>query len=676
MDQAVWLDLNKYNLGHSSLRPVIQLGAKGMTENLLRKLGLRKKELDILSTCLSVLLEVTGSVEELLKLDLPMADKLREIQGHIKHLAEQADMSLEECQIEVQRALSKDVRKRYAAYYTIDKGVDLISSLASLHVKDSNLIIADPFIGSGRLLAKTIESIGPNRVKLAWGVEPLALPALVAYTSLLDTLRDPSKVKVTVGDAFSVLPNSLSREFDSLKANVIVTNPPFTRWMLLPKDYRDGLLRIIKRLGYSEYITRREVGLQLISMFLIDYILEKGGFLGAVLPASTFYTIYGRGYKEFLLENYDIKALIENLGGPFSTDSGFKELIVIAVKGVEYGGTSLYRINDSLESLGRINLRKVPKFIQMNWLSLFNPLREPVTELFQEGLSSGSLDYWGKIMGKSLIRGLEMYGPDFFFVPNRYWKVLRDGHESLVIEHLGEQLAIPKEFLIRTLRKPSLYANKIEVNPDTYMLAIPPLNLEELPRDIRSYMDWGARSRTSAPAMKVFGKKWYSHVYTQVRSKRPFGRVFIPDKVDLMFRNRGVFANYSEEPVSASKNFYLLKGLDEDKAKQVASWLNSTPFLAVLCLMGRRISDTWTRLLENDYLELPMINPATIEGDSIVAIFDQIKFKELPPLGEQLEEEYRRSLDETLLRSMDISSQILEKIYEYLRGYMTYNLSP
>ncbi len=652
----------------SSSRLVIRLGAKGMTENLPRKLGLKKKELDILSTCLSVLLEVTGSVEELLKLDLPMAGKLKGIRGHIKHLAEQAYMSLEECQIEVQKALTKDMRKRYAAYYTIDKGVDLISSLASLHVKDNNLIIADPFIGSGRLLTKTIESIGPSRVKLAWGVEPLALPALVAYTSLLDTLRNPSKVKVTVGDAFFTLMSSLSREFDSLKANVIVTNPPFTRWMLLPKDYRDSLLSIIKGLGYSEYITRREVGLQLISMFLIDYILERGGFLGAVLPASTFYTIYGRGYKEFLLKNYDIKALVENLSGPFSTDSGFKELIFIAIKGVEYGGTSLYRVNDSLEGLGRIDLRKVPRFIQMNWLSLFNPLREPVTELFQEGLSSGSLGYWREVMGKSLIRGLEMYGPDFFFVPNRYWKVLRDERKSLVIEHLGEQLIIPKEFLIRTLRKPSLYANKIEVNPDTYMMAIPPLDLEELPRDIRSYINWGARSGTSAPAMKVFGKKWYSHVYTQARSKRPFGRVFIPDKVDLMFRNRGVFANYSEEPVSASKNFYLLKGLDEGKAKQVASWLNSTPFLAVLYLMGRRISDTWTRLLESDYLELPMINPAVIEGDSIIAIFDQIRFKELPPLRKQLEEGYRRSLDETLLESMNISSQILEKIYEHLRS--------
>ncbi|WP_156769845.1 hypothetical protein [Caldivirga maquilingensis] len=38
--------------------------------------------------------------------------------------------------------------------------------------------------------------------------------------------------------------------------------------------------------------------------------------------------------------------------------------------------------------------------------------------------------------------------------------------------------------------------------------------------------------------MNAHGKYWYSHVYRQVMIKRPFGRVFILDKVDLLFRNR------------------------------------------------------------------------------------------------------------------------------------------
>ncbi len=94
--------------------------------------------------------------------------------------------------------------------------------------------------------------------------------------------------------------------------------------------------------------------------------------------------------------------------------------------------------------------------------------------------------------------------------------------------------------------------------------------------------------------------------------------MFIQDKVDLRFRNR-VFANYSEEPISASKNFYLIKGIDREEAKLIVAWLNSTPFLDLLHLMGRRISDTWTRLLENDYLELPMISMSVDHGPVLKA---------------------------------------------------------
>ncbi len=635
-----------------------------MSKEVLELARLEGMEKKILSSCLSILAEVLGGPENLLELDFPLSDELRSLPS-LEPLLKGPLLSLDECQIEVQRTLPSDVRKVYAAYYTVDRGIEVISSRASLH-PGSNLVVADPFMGSGRLLAKTVERVGPERVSLAWGVEPLPLPALVAYTSLMKILGDPSKVKVVVGDAFSLVPNPLqSSEFP--KADIVVTNPPFTRWKLLPKDYRTKLLRLMEGLGYSKYVTRREVGLQIVSMFLVDHVLKDRGFLGAVLPASTFYTIYGRGYKELLLERYDLQAVVENSDSSFSVDSGFKELVILAVKGGYYKGTSILRVSDPIEELGNVDLRKLPKFLQINWLSLFSPLREPITELFEKGLSKESLGYWSEVMGSNLIRGLEMYGPDFFFIPNRYWSLLEEEEDHVIIAWKGEKLSIGKEFLVRALRKPSLYAKRIEVRPDSYMLAIPPIPLEELPVDLRRYVRWGGLSGAAAPAIKAFGRRWYSHVYAQVKTKQPFGRVFIPDKVDLMFKNRGVFANYSREPVSASKNFYLLKGLSNEEAKIVAAWLNSTPFLAVLHLMGRRISDTWTRLLENDYLELPMISPNP-GMRRVVEAFDSIKDRDLLPLWDQLDSDYRRELDMSLLESMGLNLSLLEKLYSVLRG--------
>ncbi|RDD53211.1 MAG: hypothetical protein BA066_05665, partial [Candidatus Korarchaeota archaeon NZ13-K] len=300
----------------------------------------------IFLTCLSILADTVGydGLREL--------EPLPEIVAEFPERGELAEfLSLDECQIEVQKTLSEVERKRYAVYYTVDEGIEVISSSAS-EFAAPNSIVADPFMGSGRLLSRTVERIGEGRVALAWGVEPLPLPALVALTSLV-TILGVSKVKIAVGDAFSLITSPLSSQFP--KADVIVTNPPFTRWRLLPKGYRERLLRLVEGLGYSGYIARREVSLQVLSMFLVDHMLREGGFLGAVLPASTFYTIYGRGFKDLLLERYDLRVLVENSESSFSLDSGFKELIILAIKGGEYGGTVMARAGDPPEELGRVD---------------------------------------------------------------------------------------------------------------------------------------------------------------------------------------------------------------------------------------------------------------------------------------------------------------------------------
>ncbi len=621
----------------------------------------RRPERVILLSCLSILSDLVGGYDKLMDLSFPLAKELKSL----PFLPDpENSLSLEECQVKAQEILSGKVRKLYAVYYTTDDGVAIISYRASLH-KGSNLVIADPFVGSGRLLAKTVEKIGIDRISLVWGIEPLPLPALVAYTSLMKVLRDPSRVRIVAGDAFSLITSS-SGLSDFPRADIIVTNPPFTRWKLLSSQYRRKLLALMERLGYSSYITRKELGLQIASMFLVDYALKENGFLGTVLPASTFYTIYGRGYKELLLSKYYVEALIESSNTSFSKGSGFKELIILAIKAKRNHRTLIARFDGHLRKLDEVDLEKLPKFLQINWLSLFNPLRGLVTHIFEKGLNKGSLGYWRQVLGPSIIRGLEMYGPEFFFIPNRYWRIVDEGKEGLVIAKRDMKLFIGREFLVRALRKPSIYAWRIEVKPESYMLSIPPVPVDELPEDTRKYIEWGEVSGSAAPAIKAFGEKWYSHVHTQISSKHPFGRVFIPDKIDIMFKRRGVFANYSSEPVAASKNFYIIKS-DEDDAKVIAAWLNSTIFLAVLHLMSRRISNTWTRLLEDDYLELPMIYPRG-DMEEVRRALDSIKERELPPMWDQLGSGYRRRLDASFLGWIGLDTDYLEEIYSVLEN--------
>ena len=677
------------------------------TKKILEKMGIRpanEENFIILATVIKTFLNYTdGSLDSLINQKIPILSILNKLDRDelkfLKSEAEKINFSIEECQIKVQKAIPQDERKKVAAYYTIPSGTRLMAYAVEEFLKQSKrnkIILADPFLGSGLTLTTTIKKIGADKIEKVWGIELMPLPALIAFASLLHVMNGKwNKISVIAGDAFKEISEASSPFIDreAFIADVILTNPPFTRWKYLDEKYREYLLSVIEGLGYGKYITRREVSLQTLSMFLCDHILSDGGLLMSVLPASTFYTIYGRGYKDLLREKYGVYAVVESKSrASFSEDSGFKEVIIAAVKGSKRKPTLFIELNDDVEKAAKaiisgsgsytaVDLHALPRFLDINWLVFFgeNKLREIVIEVFKQGLSKKTLGYWDDVLGRdSIIRGVEMYGPEFFFIPNKYWKTVEEKRNLVKIESQGKELAINKEFLIKTLRKPSLYSRKIMAEVDTYMLSIPPVEFEELPSDLQEYIQWGIRSGAARPAINAYGKYWYSHVYKQMTTKKPFGQVFIPDKVDLLFKNRSVFANYTNEKVAASKNFYIIKGVSKSSAKLLAGWFNSTIFISVLILLGRKISETWTRFLENDYLELPLINLNKNDKEMMLEVVknvDTILEKDLPPLWEQLGEEYRYELDLTLVKLIGIEKpkEKIEGLYHTLSNLLYKN---
>jgi len=673
-----------------------------MKAKILEKLGIEpvsKESFQILAASIKTILEYADDIESLVNWDAPVLPNLNKLNSSeikfIKSEIQKTNLSIKECQVKVQKLIPQEKRKKFAAYYTIQQGTSLMASVVKefLRSKDE-VVLADPFLGSASTLTATIEKVGAEKVKKVWGIEPLPLPALVAYASLLHSMKGrKNSVIVIVGDAFKEIPKISSSVLQSKipRADIILTNPPFTRWKYLEKKYREFLLSVVEGLGYKKYITRREVSLQTLSMFLCDYILNSNGLLISVLPASTFYTIYGRGYKSLLREEYGIYAMVEcESRASFSEDSGFKEVIVVAVKGSDKKLTAFIELNDNAEDVAKIimndikpcitfDLCALPRFLDINWLALFgeSKLRDIVVSVFKQGLKKGTLGYWDEMLGKSsIIRGVEMYGPEFFFIPNKYWEIVEETDEFVRIQNRSRELTINKEFLVKTLRKPSLYSRKIEADVDTFMLSIPPIEINDLPSDLQDYIKWGANSGAAKPAINAYGKYWYSHVHKQMTTKKPFGQVFIPDKVDILFKNRSVFANYTKEKVAASKNFYIVRDKNEILTKLLIGWFNSTIFISVLALLGRRISETWTRFLENDYLELPVINLNNMNNEEIaseiVENVNRILNKHLPPLWEQLNEEYRYRLDLAIAKFIGIENpeRIVKNLYRLLSSLL------
>ncbi|MGB9831658.1 MAG: N-6 DNA methylase [Fervidicoccus fontis] len=675
-----------------------------MITRILEKLGIEpvsKESFQILAACTKTVLEYGQDIRSLVDWNIPVLSNLSKLESSevrfIETEAQKTSLSFKECQVKVQKLLPREKRKKFAAYYTIEQGAKLMALIAEdfLYSRMEKVVLADPFLGSGLTLTAVVEKVGAEKIRKVWGIEPLPLPALVAYSSLLHLMKGKKDaVTVIVGDAFEEIPKASSPFVQSglVKADIILTNPPFTRWKYLDEKYRKFLLSTIEKLGYRKYITRREVSLQTLSMFLCDYILNNNGLLISVLPASTFYTIYGRGYKSLLKEKYGIYAVVESKSrASFSEDSGFKEVILVAVKEPSDRPTVFIEMNNNVEEVAKIitskqlktsvtiNVRNLPRFLDINWLALFgdSELRSIIVGMFEQGLKKGTLGYWDDVLGKSsIIRGIEMYGPEFFFIPNKYWRLVEERNDFIRIQNRDKELVIGKEFLVKTLRKPSLYSHKILADVDTFMLSIPPVEISGLPADLQEYIKWGVSSDNAKPAINAYGRYWYSHVHKQITTKKPFGQVFIPDKVDILFKNRSIFANYVKEKVAASKNFYIVRDKSEVPAKLLVGWFNSTIFTSILVLLGRRISETWTRFLENDYLELPVISLNNMNNEEIAAEIveniDGILDKRLPPLWEQLNEEYRYRLDLAIARFIGIENpeKMIENLYQLLSNLL------
>lgn len=606
-------------------------------------------------------------------------------------------------QIQVQRLINPSKRKKLAAYYTKPIGLDLMRQIITRHSKiyDSPLTLSDPFLGSGLTLSEIAGSIPNKKIRKIWGIEPHPLSALVAYSAILHVVKgDMQKVQVLVGDSFKLvfydLPSILSFGKDVnrnlLKANVILTNPPFTRWGLLDKQTRIFLTNLVDRLPYRKYVERKQMNLQVLSLFLMDYFLEKNGLLISVLPASTFYTIYGEAAKKMFNDKYQIYSIVEYKHGPsFSMDSGFKELIIIASKRKPFRETAFITLDDNGEILKKlpnilegerlfeksvnwVYTYQIPPPWNNNWLTLFgqNEVRNQLSKIFAKAFEKGVVDFWAdSSKRKNIVRGVEMYGPNFFFIPNKYWKIVEENAENIVIENPLEKrkLRISREYLTHALRRPALYTNSLMPSVNHYLVSIPPKDPNELPKDLAYYIKWGYDSKAANPAIRAFGEFWYSHVYRQLQVKRPFGRVFLPDKIDPSFKKRGVFCCYSKDLLTASKNFYIVSFSDELVDKAIAAWFNSTIFIAYFVVASRKITERWTRFLEEDYLRMPIIKVESLnykDLDILNNCFDKLARIKLPSIKSQIGKKYRKQLDNTIFNALGIENKLQNKLYTAL----------
>lgn len=229
---------------------------------IIEKLGIEpitKESFRIFLGSLKTMLRCSAekNLESLMTWDAPVLPNLKKLDSDEIRFVEseilKINISIEECQIQVQKLIPQETRKKFAAYYTIQQGVYFMAAVAQEYLKrfrGGKIVLAGIHNGGD-------QKIGVEKIQRIWGIEPLPLSALVAYASLLHATNGrKDAIIVITGDAFKEIPEVSSPFIQSelFKADIILTNPPFTRRKYLEKSYRDYLLKIINGLWYEEYI--------------------------------------------------------------------------------------------------------------------------------------------------------------------------------------------------------------------------------------------------------------------------------------------------------------------------------------------------------------------------------------------------------------------------------------
>jgi len=276
------------------------------------------------------------------------------------------------------------LRKVVAAYYTNSEAGELLADLA---IEKKNEKVIDPACGSGTLLVAAY-----NRKKSLYSkfeqdqhtrfleseiygsdIMPFAAHLAAVNLALQEPLNFTNTVNIAIRDSTELAPgvkitaakdtikesyqNSKLTEFENgfrkpkprikkgavdlgngsngitlPKFDVVIMNPPFTKFQRIPPRFKKSLLQRFDTLRYREIVHGR-LGLHGYFILLADKLLIPGGRLAAVLPITTISLEGFYGIIQLLLKEYSIEHIIVTTGrAAFSENTSLREMLLIARK--------------------------------------------------------------------------------------------------------------------------------------------------------------------------------------------------------------------------------------------------------------------------------------------------------------------------------------------------------
>lgn len=669
-----------------------------------------------------------------------------------------------------------ELRKTIAAYYTNVQAGEILATLA---IDEPYALVLDPACGSGTLLVSSYQrkkellekssgehfSFNDHKRFLEeeiTGVDimPFAAHLAAVHLSLQAPLYTTDFVRVAIQDSTSLKPNMTittaqevlkdafkqrriiedysatrkqkektvigavnlseqtnSRPIQLSKVDLVIMNPPFTRFQRIPPEYKTSLSKRFQESRYKRCV-HGQLGLHGYFILLADRFLKTQGRLAAVLPITTLSSKGFYNILDILLSHYSIEHLIVCEGrSAFSENVSVREILLVAKKGrtkdnkvavsVLKVSPDTISINEArllAEELKELRLRQEPGAIIDANKYLFKLIPQAKLDRSRIALFKAISTYRKDMteMAEEVARLHERSNRSTTF--GEYLKSIEAKvHESpRGIERLGYYgLSIVKDES-RALKKHDFWfvkektKSKLEAE-NRFSHVVLTVPIDSIAPNIRRYT--GLRCFDISGETDYVVKKSFSDVNNLLKAseikpeqreeafnllKTGKWKQFVEDHsshVALIYRARitgaGIhnLAFYSDEKMFFGGSFWMIDIHDNVQAKMLTLYLNSTLYLFELLVERKETEGGWIWIDSYLMQEFPILDLSKLsehETEMLLLLFDKFGKISVPSLLEQIEgrNSVRVEIDKAFLRLLDMPEQdigsFLERLYSVL----------
>lgn len=454
--------------------------------------------------------------------------------------------------------------------------------------------------------------------------------------------------------------------------HICIMNPPFTRSVggnllfgSLPKKERVELQKSLNNLLKEKNLTGiGQAGLGAVFVFIADKYLEENGRMGLVLPRAVLSGVSWRKVREMLLDKYHVEYIITsyetNNEWNFSENTDLSEVLIVARKkrnGEESGYTFFVNLwtkpSNELESI----------YLGTQLKELYGSAKLYDVE------NSNASPYHLKLHGKKIG---EVYSARF-------------EDSNFGVYNIFSQMELNRVMLF--LRKGIIYLPDLGIVGDVRLTTLSKLGAEIGP-DVRQVHATFKVSKTETGS--IYKTFWgYDSSITKTIFQKPNaylepknakqardlwnkrGKLLVVERARL--NTYTALAIYLNEEV-LSNVWWPIK-IDDDFAKIIAVWINSTFGFLLLSSIAEVTQGPWVKFKKEHLWEMPILNVGKLRRkvkDALLELYDKsLNGKKVSEsLLKSLPEEFanpstRKVIDEEICKSLGIDLK-LDVLYKLL----------